>query len=137
MPRQVKSVLRFITIYLTLLAQGVTQTNQGSKPIQVNSDSNEDAKAAFSLLGQRIGADEIVILIARKGTGERSKLNRKRLDILRFYIDVSRGTSMPQQNIVTAEGEPLRGRGRIEVYLRGRLFMVFIFSRNKNFAPET
>jgi hypothetical protein len=126
-----------LTVFLVFGAHVLGQTNQGAEPIQVNGDSNEDSKAALALLGQTIFPDEVVILIARRSTVESNrKLNRKRLEVVRSYIDVSRATPIPKQNIVMAEGEPFHGRGRIEVYLRGKLFMVFNLGRNKNFAPE-
>ena len=110
---------------------------QDSKPIQVNGSNNEDSKAALALLAQTINQDEFVILIARAGNGESLRgLNRRRLSVVRSYVNVTRSTPIPEQKIVTAQSERVRGRGRIEVYLRGKLFMVFLFDQNKTFEPE-
>ena len=110
-----------------------------SIPITVRADNHETWTAEISYLSQSIGVDEPVILIARLGNGEVSRrLNRQRLQVARLYLHVGRGLEPPlkEEHIVTAEGERVRGAGRIEAYVRGRLFMVFVFERNRNFAPE-
>ena len=110
-----------------------------SVPITVGADNHETWATEFSYLSQSIGADEPVILIARLGDREVSRrLNRQRLRVARMYLHVGRGLEPPlkEEHIVTAEGENVRGAGRIEAYVRGKLFMVFVFKRNKNFAPE-
>jgi len=110
-----------------------------STPAIVDADNNETWKTEMSYLSQSIGADEPVILIARLGNGEVSrKLSRQRLQLTRLYLHVGRGLEPPlkEENIVVAEGERIRGVGRIEAYVRGKLFMIFIFKRNKNVAPE-
>lgn len=132
-----QTLFAVITILLVFPGPALAQTSPVSQPIQVNGDNNQDSKAQLSLLGHAISSDEVVVLIARLGLGETNrKLNRRRLDVVRSYIDVTRATPIPKQNIVTAEGEAFRGRGRIEVYLRGKLFMIFTLGRNKNFARE-
>jgi hypothetical protein len=80
-----------------------------------------------------------VILVARHGKNEKLRsLNRQRMQVARLYLHISRGLEpqLNDQNIVTAEGLRTRGEGRIEAYVRGKLFMIFIFKRNKNFNPE-
>ena len=116
-----------------------TKLTPRSIPITVSADNNETWKTEIAYLSQRVGADEPVILIARLGTNEvSSRLNRKRLQVARTYLQISRGLEPPlkEENIVTAEGERMRGAGRVEAYVRGKLFMVFVFVRNRNFAPE-
>lgn len=124
-------------------APGVGSQNPNLKPrstpIFVAADNNEGWKTEISYLSQSAGADESVILIARLGNREVSRrLNRQRLQIARAYLHVGRGLEPPfeEEHIVTAEGERVRGAGRVEAYVRGKLFMVFMFGRNKNFAPE-
>ena len=137
MSRKIPRLLAVITTLFALLGPAFAQTSPSSQPIQVNGDNNQDSKAQLSLLGHTIVSDEVVVLIARLGIGETNrKLNRRRLNVLRSYINVTRVTPIPRQNIVTAEGEDFHGPGRIEVYLRGKLFMIFTLGRNKNFAPE-
>ena len=116
------------------------QNPAAAKPIIVDAAYNEDSKANIALLAQSINEGEGVILIARLGNGESSRsLSRRRLQIVRDYLPVNPGLNrqpISDENIVTAYGERVRGKGRIEAYVRGRLFMVFVFMRNKNFAPE-
>jgi hypothetical protein len=38
------------------------------------------------------------------------------------------------KRIVLAEGERVRGLGRVEIYLKGRLFTVSTINRNKDLA---
>jgi len=115
----------------------LAQSERGSVPITVKGSSNEDSKAALALLAQTINEDEFVILIARLGSRESvRRLNYRRVQAVRSYIDVTRPVPFPDQKIVAAEGQPVSRQGRVEVYLRGKLFMIFVFDRNKNFAPE-
>jgi hypothetical protein len=55
-----------------------------------------------------------------------------------MYLHVNRGMEPPlkDNNIVTAESARIHGDGLIEAYVRGKLFMIFVFKRNNNFAPE-
>ncbi len=110
-----------------------------SLPITVDADSHETWTTEISYLSQSIGADEPVILIARLGNREASgSLSRRRLQVARMYLHVGRGREpqLREENIVTAEGERVRGAGRIEAYVRGKLFMVCVFKRNRNLGPE-
>jgi hypothetical protein len=124
---------------------GVHQTNAQNRnlvprtlPITVGTDT-ETWKSEIGYLSQSLTQDEIVILVARLGNKETSSsLNRQRLRVARTYLHVSRGFEPPlrEDNIVVAQGARVRGDGRMEAYVRGKLFMVFIFKRNQNFAPE-
>lgn len=133
----IKHTLIVLIICYGTVSSTPAQTAEISEPILVNASNNEDSKAAFALLTQTIKEGEIVVLIARLARGEsRRKLNHRRLQVVHSYLDVTRTAPIPEQNVVTAEGHPMRGHGRIEVYLRSKLIMVFTFGRNQNFAPE-
>jgi hypothetical protein len=113
------------------LAQGV----EVSKPIVVNGASYEDSKTHLDFLAERAGDDKLIIMIARLGDGESARnLNRRRLRTARSHQEIVR--AIPRERIVIAEGESVRGSGRIEVYLDGKLLMVFLFGKNKDFAKE-
>jgi hypothetical protein len=85
----------------------------------------------LDLVAQRAGQEDFIIIIARLGTKETSlKLNRERMQLLADYLGNTRG--VPKQRIVLAEGERVRGLGRVEIYLGGRLFTVFTINRNKD-----
>lgn len=77
-------------------------------------------------------ADEqaVLILIARLGSGERSRtLNRRRLDNVRKGLQVTLSITKP---IVTAEGERAHGFGRVEVYLAGKFVGALLARRNSH-----
>lgn len=117
-----------------LMVVATARTSQSSKPIIVGTD-NESAKAALDLVAQTVGDTNQIILIGRLGGREFSRrLNRQRLQIASDYLSSTRG--VPEGRITRAEGERTSGAGRLEVYLSGKLFMVFKFPRNKNFTPE-
>jgi hypothetical protein len=87
----------------------------------------------LDLVAQRAGQEGFIIIIARLGTKETSrKLNRERMQLLADYLGNTRG--VPKGRIVLAEGERVRGLGRVEIYLSGRLFTVFTINRNKDLA---
>jgi len=81
--------------------------------------------------GNRDGA---VILIARLGNGETSRVhNRLRLLIAKNYLSKY---SLPVQRIVAAEGERVNGYGRVELYVAGKLRVVLLANRNKPMCVE-
>jgi len=72
-------------------------------------------------------------LIARLGNGETSRrFNHRRLHNARTYLSYTHGIS--EKKLVMAEGERVRGLGRIEVYVDGRLIVVFNIERNQDLA---
>ncbi len=76
-------------------------------------------------LAAREVTDAQVILIAKLGTGERARsLSKRRLDRLGGMFRSWSGLAT-----VRAEGERVLGLGRIEVYVAGRLYRVFLFER--------
>ena len=71
------------------------------------------------------GKDEegYVIAIARLGNGERSpELNRRRLWFARDYLINRRGWN----RVVIASGERVKGLGRVELYVGGKLLYVLL-----------
>lgn len=118
--------------FLTLSVPAAPQTQ---KPLLVGAENNETSKANLDYLAEAAGKDKIIIFIGRLGVGEKSRaLNRARLRVAREYLESTR--DLPRARLVIAEGEEVSGQGRIEAYLDNRLFMVFVFERNKNFAKE-
>ena len=140
MSRNVKILTVALVCWCLVVSPLSAQNPAAAKPIIVDAAFNEDSKANIALLAQSVNEGEGVILIARLGNDESSRnLSRQRLEVVRDYLPVNPGLnrqSISDENIVMAYGERVRGKGRIEAYVRGRLFMVFVFMRNKNFAPE-
>jgi len=84
----------------------------------------DDASAKVAKLG-----DGLVIVVARLGDGESSRsLNRRRLAKVRQYLSEEKGL---KERVIVAEGEHVKGYGRIEVYIEGKLLYVLPIRRNK------
>jgi hypothetical protein len=80
------------------------------------------------------GETGLIIVIARLGDGESNRaLNRRRLHNVRSYLTES-GWNRDPQTIILAEGERVKGYGRIEFYIQGNLFTVLGVNRNRDFA---
>jgi hypothetical protein len=91
----------------------------------------ETTKAELNLLAEVAGKDKSVIAIASLGRKESSrKLNRRRLGGLRSFLEGAGG--LPQNRLIAAEGERVSGLGRIDIYVGGKLFLVFKMGRNKD-----
>ncbi len=85
-------------------------------------------------LAQRAEAGDLIIVIARLGHEEtRPNLNRRRLHNVRTYLTeilTDERVKRKPETIVLAEGERSPGNGRIELYLKGKLFDVLRVRRN-------
>jgi hypothetical protein len=67
------------------------------------------------------------IMIARRGTGERDpKLIRARFDYVEDYL------KRKEVDYVFAEGSPVKGYGRIEIYVGGRLKISIPVAKGSN-----
>lgn len=136
MTNHIRMKAHLITLMICFIVHvhAIAQNPKLSEPILVNGNSNEDSKALLDLLAGTAGKDKSIIMIARLGKKETSpKLNWRRLRTARSYLENVH--TVPNQRIVLAAGEVVRGQGRVEVYLDGKLYMVFIFTRNKDFDP--
>lgn len=72
------------------------------------------------------GEDSYLIVIARLGDGERSRaLNLNRMNTMRAFLGRGRLKS------IVAEGERVRGYGRVELYVGGKLLFVLPVGRNR------
>ena len=93
----------------------------------------ETTKAELDLIAEQAGQEGLIIIISHLGTKEVSRtLNRRRMHIVADYLHMTR--SIAANRIVTAEGERVRGLGRVEIYVKGRLFTVFTINHNKDLA---
>jgi hypothetical protein len=80
------------------------------------------------------GKDGVVIAIARLGTGEVSKgLSRRRLENVRVYL---RDQGLSEERLIVAEGEKLKGYGRVEMYVAGKLIKSLLANRNKDLCVD-
>jgi hypothetical protein len=91
----------------------------------------ETTKAELDLLAERAPQDTAIIIIARLGTGEYSRiLNRRRLEGMRHYLEMTRGIS--KDRLIIAEGSRVNGLGQVDFYVSGKLFLRFTVNRNKD-----
>ncbi len=75
------------------------------------------------------------IVIARLGNGERSReLNRRRLFNVQTFL--SRYKTIGAENIIAAEGEKVRGYGRVEIYVGGKLLETLTVLKNEDLMVD-
>jgi hypothetical protein len=78
------------------------------------------------------GAEGTIIAIARLGDGEMKRdLNRRRLHNVRIFL-MDFGWHRDPGTVITAEGEKVKGYGRVELYVRGNLFAALAVRRNQD-----
>jgi hypothetical protein len=76
-----------------------------------------------------------IIAIAHPGDGESASVwNTRRLDNLERYVRSFRKSKV---ELVLAQGDPVRGLGRVNIYVRGQLFRVLTVARNKDLPVGT
>ena len=119
--------------YLCLPVQPVASAQQKSlrtKQVPTSCEQTSLFRDEVAVAARKV-SDAQVILIARRGTGEHSRgLSRRRLSSMQAMFRDWSGLET-----VGAEGEPVSGLGRVEVYVAGRHFRVFLFARGK-FVPD-
>lgn len=87
--------------------------------------------ARLDRIHSEAGDDGLVIAIARIGDGEQSRrLNQRRLHNVRLYLERVRGRA--PKTLITAESERARGRGRVEIYVGGKLVDVLGVARGED-----
>ena len=80
------------------------------------------------------GKDSLVIAVARLGNGEISReLNRRRLYNLGVHW---KDYGLPAERLILAEGERVKGYGRLELYVSGKLFDVLLVKRGKDLCVD-
>jgi hypothetical protein len=134
-------ILASITCGLMVSSHAYAQSDQPQEPyvvVGVDCNDEEHVKALLDDAAITARKDKAIIIIARLGTGERSRKNiRHRLLITSAYLRDVRG--VPRDRIITAEGERVRGLGHVEIYVGGRLNILFKMKRDKGFggcAPD-
>lgn len=123
------------------LSLGRAQISQPSTPIVIGGTQGIDGrdcdttKANFDLIAHTAGEEATIIVIGRLGRAELSrKLVPRRLRNLQEFIYFTRGIS--KERIITAEGERVPGLGQVDVYIDGKLFMIFHMRRNRDFLTN-
>ncbi len=127
-----------VLILLPLLLPFSTTAQERSEEIQRREINNRVLNCETGLIYQediiRAAVEQferggVLIVVARLGDGENSReLNRRRLYNVRVYL--RERARLAADKIVTAEGERVRGYGRLEYYLGGRLYEQLLFRRD-------
>ena len=120
-------------VWLTTGSHIIAQTATSPEEFVNIGNSCESNIARLDTVDSEAGEDRLIIVIARLGNGERSRsFNHRRLHNLRTYLRVVRGRAA--ESIVTAEGARARGRGRLEIYVGGRLIDVLGVGRGEDLS---
>lgn len=124
-------VLLFTPIFV--IAQGQSENNQHP---EIN---NVLVNCETGLVMQHIVIDNalkktkdggVLIVIVRLGDGENSsELIQRRIYNMREYIKY-RYNSLASEKVIVAEGETVKGNGRIEYYLGGQLSERLLYPKN-------
>jgi hypothetical protein len=132
MNRKLFIILSLVLMLCLGLSNHVGAQNQNPlEPIIATADGGycEGTKAILDRFCIEARNDGIIILVARLGNGEVSrKFNRERLQHINYYLNVTRG--IPKNRLVLADGERVRGLGRVEIYAEGKLMLVLTVKRN-------
>jgi hypothetical protein len=84
------------------------------------------ARLDFAVIETKKLPDVYLIIVARLGTGEASRLNQIRLAAAEEYV-LRRGRDL---KYVLAVGSRTKGLGRLELYVGGRLRDIMPFEKN-------
>jgi hypothetical protein len=117
----------FLTLLLLLAADPVMAQVSQRKIEPYDCEAND---ATLNVTHQTAGGKDLIIFIARLGDGEKNRsLNYRRLHNVRAYL-TEFGWKRDPQTIILAEGERVKGYGRIEIYVKGILFDVLAVKTN-------
>jgi hypothetical protein len=84
----------------------------------------------LDLASNEAGEKGLIIVIARLGDSDRNvALNRRRLHNVRVYLTEWNGHRDPK-TVITAEGDRVKGYGRIEIYIGGVFSSVILIRPN-------
>lgn len=128
-----------LAISLLLAGSVVSIAQNGSAPANPQPTQLEPTPCGYnvstlSAAHQEAGEDGLIIAIARLGDGEqRREINRRRLHNVRVYLTEFDWHRAPE-TVITAEGERVRGYGRVELYVGGRLFRVLAVRPNRDLS---
>jgi hypothetical protein len=127
--------IRSLVIGLLLAGPSVSLAQSASAPTnvqipQIILGTCEDNISYLSNAHHLAGADGTIIAIGHLGDGESSlKLSSRRLHNVRVYL-TEFGWHRQPTTVITAEGERIKGYGRVELYVKGVLFAILQVKRN-------
>lgn len=133
--RHSKRTVGFICLgvlwWLAVTIHAAAQKAESPETYVAIGNTCESNIARLDRIHSEAGADGLVIAIARLGDGEQARrFNQRRLHNFRLYLEEVRGRA--PRTIITAEGEPARGRGRVEIYVGCKLVDVLGVGRGED-----
>lgn len=79
--------------------------------------------------GQLASTNDLVIVISRLGKGENPVYNARRLHTVKTYL--KENLHFPENNVITATGEPTNGYGILEIYIKGKKYDSLAAEKNQ------
>jgi hypothetical protein len=136
-----KQVLMALTIALLQMPNAVARQPDSQAyvertdiPLQCEENLIRLERLAFVTMEKVLSEKTTLIIVARLGDGERSReLIRRRLYNVREKLK-ERGVS--EESMVVAQGERVRGYGRVEFYISGKKAESLLVSRNNDICVE-
>jgi len=131
--------MRCLLLVLWVLAFAITSLGQNQAGVvELKSAGCEIDEANFNVVGvdalERLGDKDFLIAIARLGSGDKRRgLNRIRLSAAKEWLS---NAAFPINKLVLAEGERVRGNGRVEFYIGGKLTHIILPAPNFGLCTE-
>jgi hypothetical protein len=120
----------------------MAQSNPGNKGWGIPQKPNTcEENAAYMDISLEISKEVAnpngnIILIARLGKQESNgDLNRRRLFNIAERYRYTR--NVPAEKIVVAQGERVKGFGRVEIYLNGEMIGALVIQRNRDICVDS
>ena len=124
-----------VVLFWLILAAAPVSAQGSERPIPYVCDGNV---FILNVAHLRARETDLIIVIARLGDGEtRRALNRRRLHNVRTYLTSELFRKRDPKTVIVAQGERVKGYGRIEIYLKGALFDYLTVKRNGDLIVGT
>ena len=123
--------VRLISAWALLGSPSLSAQPVSDKQLPSKVEPPTDCESALMYLDAAMSqaqkdSEGYIILIVHLGDGEKSQvLNLKRLNAAKKYI-----TERTRSKVTAAYGERAKGRGRLEIYVAGKVFQVLTYPRN-------
>jgi hypothetical protein len=120
-----------VVLWLSSDQRCLSQTKPPAADQQIVVPFNcESNSATVDAVHNAAGKDGLIIVVARLGDGEQNRnLNRLRLTTVAKYF--TNEWRRDAKTVVLAEGERIRGFGRVEFYVNGKLTVVLAAKRRQ------
>lgn len=130
--------ISFIALCWIIGATSICHAQNPNASQKTVPENCEEHSATLDMMRNEVasgsGKDSLVIAVARLGNGEISRgLNRRRLYNLGVHW---KDYGLPTERLILAEGERVKGYGRVELYVSGKLFDVLLVKRGKDLCVD-